>query len=452
MPEVYLTTNGAAAVNRQDLNKENGLPPERDKLVGKALRDGFKGDVVGELAARNIAQQSEVNGRTLTFMTGLDAEGSRQAAESGQQSSIENVLDRVGRPDIDKGLSPAESAVSRGVVGYVHASSGDSVKGQQLASYQAVKAAGNGLVPHLKKDYRRSHDAKFSRDGKASVGDTVRSVSSTADRLEPDSVGTVLDHAVLSKLAYKGVGRSEQKFPVPAGFECASPDDLPAALRPCYDSQTGLLEMPSKGAKALVVKNADTVVVAFAGTQPKAPREHSMTSDLVQRCGFFDPMYRDAAGMVGMILDHPPNRGRTLHLTGHSLGGGLALFSNIANAPGKDAGGTANRESMKTYAFDPAGLSASYLAALGKERISRSADRLTSVRVRGDPFSYSGTGRTGRLVKGRSPGKTVTLTRPEKDVSPSAPKRSSTHSVDTAIEVVEHALPAGGGHSPDRVQ
>ena len=111
----------------------------------------------------------------------------------------------------------------------------------------------------------------LEKEDKASVGDTVRSVSSTVDRLEPDSVGTVLDHAVLSKLAYKGVGRSEQKFPVPAGFECASPDDLPAALRPCYDSQTGLLEMPSKGAKALVVKNADTVVVAFAGTQPKGP-------------------------------------------------------------------------------------------------------------------------------------------------------------------------------------
>ena len=248
---------------------------------------------------------------------------------------------------------------------------------------------------------------------KNSIKTTVSNVSDTANWLDSETKEEVLNHAILSKLAYKGVDRPDlqsPKKPLPDPFKPVSPDDLPAALRPCYDSRTGLLEMPRKGAKALIVKSPDKLVVAFAGTEPwpGPDREHSVGTDIVQRFGFFDPMYRDAAGIVGMILDHAETRERTVNLAGHSLGGGLAQFAAIANTPATAGAGASNREHVKVYTYNPAGLSISYLAALGEDRITRCADRLTTVRVAGDPVSYSGTTRSG-LAKGRTPGLTVTL-------------------------------------------
>ena len=442
MPEVRLTTTAHPSDNRPDLKRETAIPAEQDKLVGQAIQNGFTGTVVRELVGQDIAQQSQVIGYALAFMPGSDAEGPRQANEGGQQTSLGNVLDRLRQSETAEGANAAKNA----------ASSIDSIKEQRSESYKAVKAAGNELVPHLKKAVRSEHKELFTNKVKENIKATVAGISSTADRLDSGSVKEALDHAIFSKLAYKGVDRPELKYPLPAGFEPAASDDLPAALRPCYDSQSGLLEMPRKGAKALVVKNADKLVVAFAGTEPipGTGRHHTSATDIVQRLGLFDPMYRDAAGIVGMILNHPENRERTVHLTGHSLGGGLALFSNIANTPGKNAGETTNREGMKTYAFNPAGLSTSYLTALGEERVARSVDRLTTVRVAGDPVSYSGISSTG-LLKGRTPGKTVTLT-PPPEVFPSAPKGLTAHFIDTAIEVVGHALRTGGNRPPDQLQ
>lgn len=444
MPEIPLTTTVSPAVNRQDLKQENAEPEKRDKLVGNAIQNGLTKNAFKELVGQGVAQVGQLMGETLTVMTLSDAIGSRQATEGGQQTSLGNVLDQVRQSGIDKNTVLADRPVSdTGVITSAHASFAGSIKEQRYQSYKAVKKAGNELVPHLKKAVRSEHMELFTDKVKDNIKATVAGISSTADHLDSGSVKEASDHAIFSKLAYKGVDRPDLKYPLPAGFDPATPDDLPAALRPCYDSQSGLLEMPRKGAKALVVKNADKLVVAFAGTEliSETGRHHTTATDVVQRLGVFDPMYRDAAGIVGMILDHPENRDRTLHLTGHSLGGGLALFSNIANTPGKNAGETANREGMKTYAFNPAGLSTSYLAALGEDRVARSAHRLTTVRVAGDAVSYSGTSRAG-LVKGRTPGKTVTLT-PPPEVFPSAPGTLTAHKIDTAIKIIEHALPTG---------
>ena len=443
MTEVGSTTTGAPTVGRQDPKQRTAPPGDRNKLIGNAIQSGLTGDVVGELADQGIAQRGELNGRTLTVLTGSDAAASSQATGTGQRSSLGTVLDRERQPDIGNGPVPAQGAVSPVASGHVHASrSSDRVAGSRSESYEAVKAAGNRLVPLLKKDERDNRDALFTKEVKASVKSTVSRVSSTANRLDPGSAETVSDHVVLSKIAYKGIGGSKGKIGLPGAFVSASPSDLPAALRPCYDSRTGLLEMPEKGGKALVVKTADAIVVAFAGTQATAGnRDHTLATDTVQRCGIFDPMYRDAAGIVGMMLDHPENRDRTVQLTGHSLGGGLALFSHIANTAENDAEGTVNSGNMETCAFNSAGLSTTYLAALGEERITRSADRLTTVRVAGDPVSPSGTSKVGE-IKGRCPGKTVTLKRPPGVSAGFAGLKA--HTVDTAIKVVKHAIQTGG--------
>lgn len=278
--------------------------------------------------------------------------------------------------------------------------------------YQAVKEAGNDLVPLLKKDVRREQGMLFTDTVKNATKANVKNVSATGNNIEAGNAGAVLDHAVLAKLAYKGVNRKGQDFSLPAGYKLASSEDLPAALRPLYNQQSGLLEMPQKGAKALLAKKDDTLVIAFAGTQPKGNRQHTIQTDIQQRLGFFDPMYRDAAGITSMLLDHPANQGRTVRLAGHSLGGGLAMFSAIANtASGNDRQST-NRAQIQSFGYNAAGLSTSYLAALGTDRVSQAAENLLTVRVKGDVVSSSGN-KVGTYAKGHNVGKTVTLSTPE---------------------------------------
>ena len=379
--------------------RDNAGAAERERLVGAAVGAGFTGESVADLAGQGVAQHGRLDGQTVTALA--FGAGATPTATAGQETALGNVLEQ---------LAQRQAGQTTGVTGAVGASATgpaqpDSARRKQ--SYEAVKQAGNDVAPRLK---QLSELERGSRD---SVKTAATRASSVSDRLDPGKAGETLDHAVLSDLAYYGVNPAKQKFALPAGFETPARRDLPAALQPCYDEQTGLLEMPEKGAKALLAQNADTLVVAFAGTQPvdrEGHRVHTILSDAQQWLGFFDPMYRDAAGIVNLLLD---GADRKVALTGHSLGGGLAAFSAIVNAPAGNQPQSTPRAGLQAVVYNTAGLSSAYLAALGEDKVAAAADRLTSVRVKGDPVSWSGTGSAGSSIKGYFPGRIITLAPPD---------------------------------------
>lgn len=379
--------------------RDNAGAAERERLVGAAVRAGFTGESVADLAGQGVAQNGRLDGQTVTALA--FGAGATPTATAGQETALGNVLEQ---------LAQRQAGQTTGVTGEVGASPAgpaqpDSARRKQ--SYEAVKQAGNDVAPRLK---QLSELEQGSRD---SVKTAATRASSVSDRLDPGKAGETLDHAVLSDLAYYGVNPAKQKFALPAGFETPARRDLPAALQPCYDEQTGLLEMPEKGAKALLAQNADTLVVAFAGTQPvdrEGHRVHTILSDAQQWLGFFDPMYRDAAGIVNLLLD---GADRKVALTGHSLGGGLAAFSTIVNAPAGNQPQSTPRAGLQATVYNTAGLSSAYLAALGEDKVAAAANRLTSVRVKGDPVSWSGTGSAGSSIKGYFPGRIITLAPPD---------------------------------------
>lgn len=379
--------------------RDNAGADERERLVGAAVCAGFTGESVADLAGQGVAQNGRLDGQTVTALA--FGAGATPTATAGQETALGNVLEQ---------LAQRQAGQTTGVTGEVGASAAglaqpDSARRKQ--SYEAVKQAGNDVAPRLK---QLSELERGSRD---SVKTAATRASSVSDRLDPGKAGETLDHAVLSDLAYYGVNPAKQKFALPAGFETPARRGLPAALQPCYDEQTGLLEMPEKGAKALLAQNADTLVVAFAGTQPvdrEGHRVHTILSDAQQWLGFFDPMYRDAAGIVNLLLD---GADRKVALTGHSLGGGLAAFSTIVNAPAGNQPQSTPRAGLQAVVYNTAGLSSAYLAALGEDKVAAAADRLTSVRVKGDPVSWSGTGSAGSSIKGYFPGRIITLAPPD---------------------------------------
>ena len=113
MPEITLTTSGSPAVNQPDLDQKNAGSGERDKQVGTAIRAGFTGPAVGELVEQGVAQQGQLHGRALTFMTGSDADVSNQATGSGPQSSLGNLLDRVRPSATGASAGLEQNTVSR---------------------------------------------------------------------------------------------------------------------------------------------------------------------------------------------------------------------------------------------------------------------------------------------------------------------------------------------------
>ena len=384
--------------------RDNAGAAGKERLVGAAVRAGFTGEAVADLAGQGVAQNGRLDGQTVTALA--FGAGATPTATAGQETALGNVLEQ---------LAQRQAGQTQGAIGEVAASAADILtdagpaqpdSARRKQSYETVKQAGNEVAPRLKQlgDLERG-----SRD---SVKTAATRASSVSDRLDPGKAGETLDRAVLSDLAYYGVNPAKQRFALPAGFETPARRDLPAALQPCYDEQTGLLEMPEKGAKALLAQNADTLVVAFAGTQPvdrEGHRVHTILSDAQQWLGFFDPMYRDAAGIVNLLLD---GADRKVALTGHSLGGGLAAFSAIVNAPAGNQPQSAPRAGLQATVYNTAGLSSAYLAALGEDKVAAAADRLTSVRVKGDPVSWSGTGSAGSSIKGYFPGRIITLAPP----------------------------------------
>lgn len=75
----------------------------------------------------------------------------------------------------------------------------------------------------------------------------------------------------------------------------------------------------------LVCTNQDKVVIAFRGTVPSSPADISADLMLAGGRESLHPMFRSALKLVQASINEY-KKDRTIHLTGHSLGGSLAMY------------------------------------------------------------------------------------------------------------------------------
>lgn len=159
------------------------------------------------------------------------------------------------------------------------------------------------------------------------------------------------------------------------------PERIPAALRPAYTAEKGLLELP--GDIRLWCGNTEAgLTLAFAGTRLDALG--TMLADLEQLT-MPSLHYLAAAGIVQLFLQQKCDH---VVVTGHSLGGGLAQFALAAQQ--------AEKTSILGIGFNAAGLSMTSLAHLGDERLSASRDKIIHFSTLLDPVS-----RVGGILGGR---------------------------------------------------
>ncbi len=234
--------------------------------------------------------------------------------------------------------------------------------------------------------------------------------------------------AQLARLAYSGIRETRKP---PLGFQKAGLEELPKTLRDFYDQDKGLIRMPS-GFKAFVAKQGKTVHLSFAGSEfglrlLGSDREGTYQADYLQRFGLYSPMYRDAVAVTKLFKELcQKEEGASLHLSGHSLGGGLAQFAATANE-------------VPATCFNAAGMSAGSLAMLGKEKVDKVNGEpalITHIRVKGDPVSDGGGGRLGPVqvnAKGTEIGTVITLDHPGNGGSATA------HFMSTVVSALEGA-------------
>ena len=272
-------------------------------------------------------------------------------------------------------------------------------------NYGQIKEKGNHLTDYkrfrlLKPDVLEHKDHKSAAKKKA-MSHPPRGSFSELPRNMQEKFKT---GAALVDISYKGVGVAPHNYQLPEGHEILSDKDLPLELAMFYDDHTGLFQTP-KGTKALLVKEGDVIKVIFAGTEPGAKvdsdRQGTIKTNITQRLGSFSAMYRDAAGIGRMILDHAGDK--QVQFMGHSLGGGLAQFALGANV-------ASDKERVSAMTFNTAGLAGSTLAALGEDRVGQSHDRVVNMRIEGDPVS-PGSDR-GEMLKGIALGNMFTLAQP----------------------------------------
>ena len=104
----------------------------------------------------------------------------------------------------------------------------------------------------------------------------------------------------------------------------------------------------------IVYRNDNTIIVGFSGTDSL---KHCKT-DIVQYLGKWDPVYLMAAGLVNSVwMGKSHKKGfkdSEIIVCGHSLGGGLMQFAIGVN----------DKENMKGYGYNSAGLTKPYLRSV----------------------------------------------------------------------------------------
>ncbi len=299
-------------------------------------------------------------------------------------------------------------------------------------AYGDIKKQGNQLTEFKNfRTFRRHISGVASQIGPAKEAARAHPPRSSFASLSTAEQQTLKTGAELSKVAYKGIDGAAGTRSLPEGHQILTDAQLPKSLSMFYNDQTGIINTP-QGAQALLAQEGDTVKVVFAGTDPGAKsstgRIKTVRTDVVQRVGGFSPMYRDAAGIGRMILNQEGLKDKQVVFMGHSLGGGLAQFAAGANIEG-------NEERVSAMTYNTAGLSATTLGALGKERVAATHDVVQNVRLQGDPVS-PGTD-LGEKVKGMALGQMFTIEREGVKRRP----EPNTHKMDSLLAELDKAMP-----------
>lgn len=121
-------------------------------------------------------------------------------------------------------------------------------------------------------------------------------------------------------------------------------------------------------AEVLLDRERRQAVVVFHGTRPRVKSD--LTTDVLGFIGVETRYYRWAAELVAQVVRD--NAGFEVVATGHSLGGGLAIYAVLKN-PG-----------VKGYAFNPAGLALLTWAGTGAADQARTNAAVTVVAIRNE--------------------------------------------------------------------
>ncbi len=185
-------------------------------------------------------------------------------------------------------------------------------------AYDNIKQQGNQLTNFkrfraLKPDVGRVSHEKVA----AKTAAQARPARGSFSDLSPADQKTFKTGAHLASISYKGVGMAPTNYELPEGHAILEDQSLPPDLTMFYDDRTGILHTPGE-AKALLVQDTQAVKVIFAGTEQGdkavSGRGGTILTDAGQRVGSFSKMYRDAAGIGRMILDHEPLKDKKLFL------------------------------------------------------------------------------------------------------------------------------------------
>lgn len=159
---------------------------------------------------------------------------------------------------------------------------------------------------------------------------------------------------------------------------------LHPVLKRIISARTGQINL-EPGVRALVFKsNSGAIHCSFSGTRPNLA---NLATDMMQVVHIPFPYYI-AAGTVKLLMKSMTGgqlRSNHLIVSGHSLGGGMALFAGTMNR--NYATPTAG---LSVYTFNPAGLFVPAQLAIGAKRLRESHPSILNFRMDKDAVSLLG--------------------------------------------------------------
>lgn len=161
------------------------------------------------------------------------------------------------------------------------------------------------------------------------------------------------------------------------GYTPLKKESYPTELQPLYDEEKGIYN-GGHGLKVWTAENKDTVVISYSGTDIK---NFYMDYEDFNQIFSGSVLYLEAAGFLNIFTNK--FKDKKFMICGHSLGGGLAQFSTVANV------NNFNKE-YKCYAYNPAGLSTESINHLGETRILNTVNNIFVYVTTKDFVSLSG--------------------------------------------------------------